>query len=193
MTLADWSISTATPPLPSGAATEIGLVPTTGFCPPDGAMDAGALVNPMSHQPGLCQGAGMLTQHAAIVGIADRQRRDALGAGHPDQGVEPQRDGGMREAGLGIDRDHAGTCFGQDRHRLTIDLAAGHMLAIDRDIGQTVAGHAVGLGRGGGFRQGPRVCVRRARRDERLKCEVFDLGPETRFRWSSLLSFNHCR
>ncbi len=53
MMLVLWSISTATPPAPSGAASEKGLVPTTGRRPSTGAIEAGALVKPIASRPSI--------------------------------------------------------------------------------------------------------------------------------------------
>ena len=117
----------------------------------------------------------MVAKHAAIIGIADRQHCHALFACGRNQRLEAKIDRRMSKAGGGVHRNHRRRRAGQQRIRLPIDLAAAYMLAIDGDVGEAVAGDAVGLGRCGRLGERAGVGLRRSRGDEGAKGKIFDL------------------
>ena len=175
-TLALWSMTKTAPPRPSGAATDHGFVPSTGFSAPQGAMEAGALVKPSPTRFSARDPLGVVAQHAAIVGIADRQKGDALLARGRDQRFETQVDRGMGEARHRIDDDHPRRRAFQGRRGLAVHLAAAQVLAVGREIHEAVGADAVPLRCGDRLRQAPGLPFARPVRLERPEGQALDLG-----------------
>ncbi len=175
MTLALWSIEIATPPFAVrrgnreriGADHRLAAAERRYRCRRIGVAEP--------QQSGCGQPLGMIAEHAAIVGIADRESGDPHLARKRNQLREPGIDRGMREAAFGIDHNQRRFRLADIRHSLAVDLPATQMLAIGRHIGEAMRGDAVGFGGSNSSGQRLRLPLRRASGQKRLHRERLDL------------------
>ena len=102
-TLALWSMTKRAPPSPSGTASDHGIGAERRLPGAPGRDRGGRVGEAERDHARLRQALGVIAQHAAIIGIADREARDAIGYGGGDQRGQTKVDGGMREARTRVD------------------------------------------------------------------------------------------
>ena len=123
----------------------------------------------------LGQSLGVVAKDAAIVGVVQRQRRDAVGARCVGEFLPACINGRVRKAVLGINRNRAGLGVANDGHRIAHDFAAGNMLGIDRHVHKAVAADSIAFSAPGRARDGGRIGLAGAGFHQSGQGEVVDL------------------
>ena len=76
----------------------------------------------------------------------------------------------------GVDHDRAGLWLADFDLGFAVHLAALHVLAIDRDVGQSMTGNAIGFRVRRRLRQITRIVRRRSRRNQRVVSQIMNFG-----------------